>query len=75
MEHKEINKLSDSVSGERDEWIIPEKLHEIDFSLFDDNALEDSAEQEDEWFTDSRIGKWSDFRNSLTKKNLKTILK
>ena len=43
----------------------PELVNMIDFDY-----LEEHSGEEPEWFKDRRIGKWSDFVQSLTKKNL-----
>lgn len=43
----------------------PELVNMIDFDY-----LEEHSGEEPEWFKDKRIGKWSDFVQSLTRKNL-----
>ena len=43
----------------------PELINMIDFDY-----LEEHSGKEPEWFKDKRIGKWSDFVQSLTRKNM-----
>ena len=43
----------------------PDLVNMIDFDYLDEHSGE-----EPEWFNDKRIRKWSDFVQSLTKKNL-----
>lgn len=43
----------------------PDLVNMIDFDY-----LEQHSGEEPEWFKDKRIGKWSDFVQSLTRKNL-----
>lgn len=68
-----IEKLSDAITGERAEYIVPISLVVEDDGFFDDELFSELAigdEEGAEWFEDKRIGKWSDFRNSLTSKDL-----
>lgn len=38
--------------------------------LLEDDSLFDELEAPEEWFSDRRIGKWSEYRNGLTGKDL-----
>lgn len=72
-----IEKLSDAASGERAEWIVPKPLCTKE-SLFDDDVLLDGLEEvggavDEPWFLDDRIGRWGEFRQSLTGKDLDDI--
>ncbi len=80
---KKVDRLTDCIAEERVEWVKDAPLHSLEY-LLDDGLMEEllklEANEEElgdedrEWFNDKRIGKWSDFRNSLTKKNLNGIL-
>ena len=70
---KTVKSLKDCVSGERVEWIESRPIattkgtNFIDF----DYLVEHADDPEDtEWFKDSRIGKWSDFIQKTTRKDL-----
>lgn len=73
---KKVCKLSEAVDGsERVEWIKPSELHKGCFEhcpdyLLEDDSLFDELEAPEEWFSDRRIGKWSEYRNGLTRKDL-----
>lgn len=74
---KKVNKLSECVADERATHIVPianghpEKYYDFDFL---DSQLANHSENEEEWFNDKRIGKWSSFVQTLTSKNLSSIL-
>ena len=73
---KRVEKLADCVSREKAEVIVPEPLHGCEY-LLDDELIEDLRlmDAEDaEWFDDPRIGKWMDYRNSLTKRNMDDVM-
>ena len=73
---KKVCKLSETVDGsERVECIKPLELHKGCFEhcpdyLLEDDSLFDELEAPEEWFSDRRIGKWSEYRNGLTRKDL-----
>ena len=73
---KKVCKLSETVDGnERVEWIKPLELHKGCFEhcpdyLLEDDSLFDELEAPEEWFSDRRIGKWFEYRNGLTGKDL-----
>ena len=73
---KKVCKLSETVDGsERVEWIKPLELHKGCFEhcpdyLLEDDSLFDELKAPEEWFSDKRIGKWSEYRNGLTRKDL-----
>ena len=76
---KKVCKLSETVNGsERVEWIKPLELHKgcvehcPDY-LLEDDSLFDELETPEEWFSDRRIGKWSEYRNGLTRKDLREM--
>lgn len=71
-----IEKLSDAITGERAEYIVPIALFAKDDGFLDDEFFSELAsdEADDEWFDDKRICKWSDFRNSLTRKDLSKLV-
>ena len=76
---KKVCKLSETVDGsERVEWIKPFELHKGCFEhcpdyLLEDDSLFDELEAPEEWFSDRRIGKWSEYRNGLTRKDLREM--
>ena len=75
--------MTDCIAEERVEWVKDAPLRPLEY-LLDDELMEEllkleanegePGDEDEEWFNDKRIGKWSDFRNSLTKKNLNGIL-
>ena len=73
---KKVCKLSETVDDNgRVEWIKPPELYTGCFEhcpdyLLEDDSLFDELEAPDEWFSDRRIGKWSEYRNGLTRKDL-----
>ena len=73
---KKVCKLSETVDGSgRVEWIKPLELHKGCFErcpdyLLEDDSLFDELEAPEEWFSDRRIGRWSEYRNGLTRKDL-----
>lgn len=73
---KKVCRLSETVDGSgRAEWITPLELHKGCFEhcpdyLLEDDSLFDELEAPEEWFSDKRIGKWSEYRNGLTRKDL-----
>lgn len=77
---KKVEKLSEAVGEERVEHIMPLRLHKE--SLLDEIAdedlldMENPVEEEDDgvWYGYEKVQKWSSFRNSLTKKDLKSIM-
>ena len=76
---RKINKLKDAVSNERVEHIKPLELHKGCFehcpdSLLEDDELFEELEAPEKWFNDKRIGKWSDYRNKLTRKDLSEMI-
>ena len=76
---KKVCKLSETVDGSgRAEWIKPLELHKGCFEhcpdyLLEDDSLFDELEAPEEWFSDRRIGKWSEYRNGLTRKDLSEV--
>lgn len=72
-----IEKLSECVSDKREEWVKEIPLNAPEY-LFDDELINDlesiGTENDDDWFKDRRIGRWSSFRNSLTKKDLSEMI-
>jgi len=79
MAGEKVERLADAVSEERVEWIKPLALkHGVfefcpDFLLEDDSLFEE-LDASEEWFSDKRIGKWSEYRNGLTKKDLSEMI-
>lgn len=74
---RKVEKLSECVGEERVDWIRDIPLHTPEYLL--DDALIESLEsigtdRDEDWFKDRRIGRWGDFRNSLTKKNLSDMI-
>ena len=73
---KKVCKLSETVDDNgRVEWIKPLELYKGCFEhcpdyLLEDDSLFDELEAPEEWFSDRRIGKWSEYRNGLTRKDL-----
>lgn len=72
---KKVDKLADCVGEERVDWVKDILLHAPEY-LLDDGLIEelqkldDENAEDEEWFDDKRIGKWRDFRNSLTKRDM-----
>ena len=82
-----VEKLSDTVSGEREEWVKVRPLHtspqlsemsdeypNVPSYLFDDALIEDLQSGKEEFFDDPRIKQWRKYRNSLTKKDLSDMI-
>ena len=73
---KKVSKLSETVYGSgRGEGIKPLEMHKGCFEhcpdyLLEDDSLFDELEAPEEWFSDRRIGKWSEYRNGLMRKDL-----
>ena len=67
---EKVSELSECVADKKATHIVPivdghpEKYY--DFDCLDSN-------EEEEWFVDKRIGKWSNFVRTLTSKDLSSI--
>lgn len=81
---KRVEKLSDAIVGERVGQIAPLAVLPTKRCFVSEDGgefLDDlfffelaNSDSEEEWFDDKRVGKWSDFRNSLTNKNLSALV-
>jgi len=74
---RKVNRLAECVNDEKADCIREIPLHTPEY-LLDDDLIEDletiGTENDDDWFKDRRIGRWSSFRNSLTMKDLSGMI-